>query len=400
MSVSTSQPDFDFWEFVTCEKCQLPFASGTTVPFWLTECGHTVCNNHLNADQSCAICSSPEIQLIPLQQEMDAPMSGWFKSVPCLLDSAAYAAKFQQESMASQIRWLKTRCQQQRSHIERLKREVADLRQCDTRQSLPHHLLKLSYRANELLTARESAYGSQEPSGFVNSNGKRPLADLTYLPPPTSSSPHLALGANRLTIPAGQQPPQLSSNQIRDEQPYSFEDRSRELPLSQQRPGSSKFAQKYTFIPSSKPQMRPPTQQASYRQSARNTQFQEKPVQQEMNSRTMPPPARLPDNKQLPRDRSRNIPLPQPSRSDTFTSKYQTQNFVLSTPVSHRFRPSGPMSNGKHFVPAAPIHPSEKLGVDRASTARGSTAVDSRAPPRSFHPNLGGSGQRRPFVPR
>ena len=47
----------DFWEFVSCGKCHLPFvndgaadgsAGGPTIPFWLTECGHILCNQHLS----------------------------------------------------------------------------------------------------------------------------------------------------------------------------------------------------------------------------------------------------------------------------------------------------------------------------------------------------------------
>ena len=44
--------DVDVWEFVTCAKCQLAFSpdgiSGPTVPFWITECGHVLCNAHLS----------------------------------------------------------------------------------------------------------------------------------------------------------------------------------------------------------------------------------------------------------------------------------------------------------------------------------------------------------------
>ncbi|KAK7467248.1 hypothetical protein VKT23_004305 [Stygiomarasmius scandens] len=220
--------EFDFWEFVACAKCQLPFASGSTVPFWLTECGHTVCNNHLNADQSCSVCASPDIQVIPLQQEMDAPMSEWFRSVPHILDAAAFAAKFQQESMASQIRTLKARHQQQRSYTERLKKENAELRH--------------GSRTVEMLMAQlsdQAPYDNQEPSSIVNSNGKRPLIDSAHRPPSTSSSPHSAIGTNRLTIPAGQQPPHLSSNRTTD-QTHSYQE---ELSLVHQRPGSSKFTQ-------------------------------------------------------------------------------------------------------------------------------------------------------------
>jgi len=50
-NVSPDQADFDFWEFVCCAKCRMPFAldnGGATVPFWLTECGHVICNSHLS----------------------------------------------------------------------------------------------------------------------------------------------------------------------------------------------------------------------------------------------------------------------------------------------------------------------------------------------------------------
>jgi hypothetical protein len=49
-NISSDQSDFDFWEFVSCAKCQLSFSldAGATVPFWLTQCGHVICNNHLS----------------------------------------------------------------------------------------------------------------------------------------------------------------------------------------------------------------------------------------------------------------------------------------------------------------------------------------------------------------
>src|ERR1700761_1751450 len=53
MSHTSSSPnDLGIWEFVTCSKCYLPFSSGPSglpqVPFWLTECGHVICNAHLS----------------------------------------------------------------------------------------------------------------------------------------------------------------------------------------------------------------------------------------------------------------------------------------------------------------------------------------------------------------
>jgi hypothetical protein len=48
--------DIDFWEFVSCAKCHLPYTSepGKAIPFWLTECGHIICNNHLSLSLSCS----------------------------------------------------------------------------------------------------------------------------------------------------------------------------------------------------------------------------------------------------------------------------------------------------------------------------------------------------------
>ena len=95
---TVSTPELDFWEFVNCARCHLPFntdGGSPPVPFWLTECGHVICNNHLSesgvrfsvasrlsadptnsrnsvtdTDQSCAQCGAQGIQLIPLQKEV------------------------------------------------------------------------------------------------------------------------------------------------------------------------------------------------------------------------------------------------------------------------------------------------------------------------------------------
>jgi hypothetical protein len=43
---------YDFWEAVTCAKCHLRFVPDgggpPLAPFWITECGHVLCNNHLS----------------------------------------------------------------------------------------------------------------------------------------------------------------------------------------------------------------------------------------------------------------------------------------------------------------------------------------------------------------
>ncbi|GJJ12740.1 hypothetical protein Clacol_006985 [Clathrus columnatus] len=56
-TISNKQPlpEFDYWEFVHCAVCFLPFlrdvqdvnSRSPTVPFWLTECGHTVSRSKL-----------------------------------------------------------------------------------------------------------------------------------------------------------------------------------------------------------------------------------------------------------------------------------------------------------------------------------------------------------------
>lgn len=52
MQKPAQDPTFDFWEFVSCARCHLPFTPESggpqSVPFWITECGHVVCNNHLS----------------------------------------------------------------------------------------------------------------------------------------------------------------------------------------------------------------------------------------------------------------------------------------------------------------------------------------------------------------
>jgi len=95
---------YDFWEAVTCAKCHLRFVldggGPPLVPFWITECGHIFCNNHLSgytdngsflgltlisngpedADQSCSCCGGRPINLTPLQRQVSD--DGW---IACIL---------------------------------------------------------------------------------------------------------------------------------------------------------------------------------------------------------------------------------------------------------------------------------------------------------------------------
>ncbi|KZT68125.1 hypothetical protein DAEQUDRAFT_340492 [Daedalea quercina L-15889] len=229
-----SVPELDFWEFVSCSRCHLPFeteAGTPPVPFWLTECGHVVCNNHLNADQTCAQCGVQGIQLVPLQKDLEAPMSEWFRSVPQALDSVAYATRFQIETLASLVRHYKNKCVQQRSLIDRLKNEFKAVKKA------------LEDMKSENAQLRKHAGYQSMPSDIPNANGKRRMVYSHQHPSGvrTNSSPRSVftpLGPDRLTLPPDRQQPNFAPLEQAHNQPVI---------LRRERPGSSRFAQQYAY---------------------------------------------------------------------------------------------------------------------------------------------------------
>lgn len=98
------ETEWDFWEFVNCALCHLLFVPNDkgppAVPFWLTECGHIVCNNHLNPDRSCPKCGDQDIELMPLQRDLEPPMVDWFRTLPHAIDGIANAVKVQHQCTA------------------------------------------------------------------------------------------------------------------------------------------------------------------------------------------------------------------------------------------------------------------------------------------------------------
>ncbi|KAF8077846.1 hypothetical protein FPV67DRAFT_1775201 [Lyophyllum atratum] len=315
--VSGSQPDYGFWEFANCGRCQLPFqsTSGATVPFWLTECGHMVCNNHLNADQSCSICGAPGIQLVPLQREMEAPMSEWFQSVPMCLDAVANAAKFQHETMASQIRYYRSRHQQQRVFIDRLKHDIGELKKDNGRLNNENNQLLEQFGGRDPYFGRAYKNPESERPDVVNSNGKRPRTgahpyDLRQGAQATSSprSNVTPLGPNRLTLPHGQPAPNLSSSTADEHNgPSSHAGPSRHgavVSQMQHRPASG-FIDKYAYIPSTTPQFRP--QQLTHTQAAPQTFKRSKPPQEQPQARSQLPLLQNQDHRSMP-------PPPTPAR--------------------------------------------------------------------------------------
>ncbi|TFK76311.1 hypothetical protein BDN72DRAFT_229024 [Pluteus cervinus] len=200
MSTAPATTEYDFWSFVACSRCHLPYQlpmGAATVPFWLTECGHVVCNNHLNVDQSCARCGAQDIQLVPLQREMEAPMSDWFRPIPDAIDTMAFAARFQYDTIVAQVHYYKNRCQNLKAALERSKHENHELKKLND---------SLANEKNQLLQYVRANHNGQQPSTVPNRNNKRPMIDSTL----TNSSPRSVatpLGPSRLTLPIGQQPP-------------------------------------------------------------------------------------------------------------------------------------------------------------------------------------------------
>ncbi|KAI0727230.1 hypothetical protein C8Q72DRAFT_841583 [Fomitopsis betulina] len=250
-----STPDLDFWEFVNCARCHLPFETeggAPPVPFWLTECGHVVCNNHLNSDQSCAQCGAQGIQLVPLQKELESPMSEWFCSVPQALDSVAYATRFQMETVASLARHYKNKCVQQRSLIDRLKNEFKMLKKM---------LEDLKFENSQL--RQDSRYQSM-PSDIPNTNGKRRMIQSHQHTSGahTNSSPRSVMtpmGPDRLTLPPDHQQPNFAPHtQIADHRATPNRDR----------PGSSRFVQQYAYNPPEGPQPSAARGSLSHQQAA------------------------------------------------------------------------------------------------------------------------------------
>ncbi|PAV24015.1 zinc-RING finger [Pyrrhoderma noxium] len=258
--------DFNIWEFVTCAICQTTFlpngASVPTIPFWITECGHVLCNSHLNADKSCTYCNAQRIELMPLQKEMPPPFSDWFCSLPFKLDALAQAAKFQHERLTNAARYYKSRYLQYRAmSIQK------------------HNEIKALKKEIEMLKAEnaQTLQRGQDPSSYINGNGKRPMTDNRL----SASSPrsiHTPLGPPRITLPPdADPPPSLSRLSGSDENrsPYL----QRQTNYANEPPGSSHFNQKYAYKNSQVNQIQGSSQAVSGQ-----------PQERTFDSRQMPPP--------------------------------------------------------------------------------------------------------------
>ncbi|OCH95560.1 hypothetical protein OBBRIDRAFT_745276, partial [Obba rivulosa] len=242
MSNLSSTTELDFWEFVHCSRCYLPFQSSPDapppVPFWLTECGHVICNNHLNPDQSCSQCGAQDIQLAPLQKDMDVPMSNWFSPAPAMFDTAAYAAKFQMETMSSIARYHKHKAKQHRGLLERLKEQFMALK-----KSWIFHLMESGGCLTALGKHRRSTFDREtHVYSFRYRDGAR-----SHSSPRSIATP---IGPNRLTLPPEHQRPTFPN-----QSPLHAEETSRDTyrnvgdDRAPDRPGSSRFAEQFAYNP-------------------------------------------------------------------------------------------------------------------------------------------------------
>ncbi|KAF9646385.1 hypothetical protein BDM02DRAFT_3026715 [Thelephora ganbajun] len=221
---------YDFWEAVTCAKCHLRFVPDggglPLAPFWITECGHILCNNHLNADQSCSYCGDRPINLAPLQREMEPPISDWFRSLPYAIDSLANSVKFQQATTGSLLKYYREKIHKQRSIIEQFKKERAEL---ISLRSINERL----QQENEYMRSQLEYSGNSDP-GDPSRPTKRQRLDYhgdSFSSPRRMSTP---VRPDRLTFPPDHQEPALS----RSDDGYQHYT----IPPNE-RPGSSRFKQ-------------------------------------------------------------------------------------------------------------------------------------------------------------
>ncbi|THH13930.1 hypothetical protein EW146_g6332 [Bondarzewia mesenterica] len=344
-TISAHQYDVDIWEFVTCARCRLPFSPDPSapppIPFWLTECGHVICNNHLNSDQSCAQCAAQQIQIVPLSRKMEPPMSEWFCSLPSALDAVAHSTKFQLETMASFARYYKAKYLQQRSSIERIKAEIAEVK------ALRHTIEELRSENEQL-----RQYAGLAVTGPASESSKRRRTDAyrssadarDFSSPRSVPTP---LGPNRLTLPPNHQQPIFSQQRLNPEENSGM---GHGVAQQRDRPGSSRFVQQYAYVPPQTPQ----------NQGLSTMQPEAGPSHelQVRNNSSMPPPP-TPVNRGSNGGPSRmQVPLIANQPSSASRNRAQmlppTNNFISAQPPSSRFGlPPGSKSSAAHSIPSA-----------------------------------------------
>ncbi|KAH7340756.1 hypothetical protein B0J17DRAFT_332372 [Rhizoctonia solani] len=132
--MQNSPNDNSIWEYVHCSVCMVLFLSPNRldstpdIPFWLTECGHVICNNHLMADQSCGSCGAKNPSIVPLQRNMASPVSEWFRPVADAHENLVMASRIQHNMFVALIRHYRQRYDTAKVMIKQLQAELVLLR--------------------------------------------------------------------------------------------------------------------------------------------------------------------------------------------------------------------------------------------------------------------------------
>ncbi|KZT52682.1 hypothetical protein CALCODRAFT_79375 [Calocera cornea HHB12733] len=258
-----SPPAARLWPLIHCNVCLLPFfphnnpSNPPPVPFWMTECGHVICNAHLRSDQTCAFCNAASARPVPLQAHVRLPfravihllksdqtdphsLTSWHLFIPQALSQLASAAQYQHESTSRLLYALqekKERCERQETLLQKIKPELESLkatrRQVDILQRENQELRKrlgMDPAGPPLFPSpprdtSTSAAVTEIQEALTNGNGKRPYHQIqTPVPvpmirppsirPPTSAghsgSSERSFGGmpthpERLTLPAREQ---------------------------------------------------------------------------------------------------------------------------------------------------------------------------------------------------
>ncbi|GLB34850.1 hypothetical protein LshimejAT787_0204150 [Lyophyllum shimeji] len=352
--------------------------------------------------------------------------------------------------MASQIRYYRTRHQQQRAFIDRLKHDLGELKKYTMHWCHPV-LPPLQFGGHDPYPRRGYDVPVSERQDALNSNGKRPRTETHpyeygHGQQATTSSPRsiiTPLGPNRLTIPQGQPAPNLSSNNV--EKSSNPSSRTDPPPLgaavsqAQRRPASG-FIDKYAYVPSATPQHRP--QQLTHTQASPQIFKRTKPdqaqqqtrsqqVPQNQGYRSMPPPptparfkaagAIVPSNSltsqfahrgqvqgtlraQVGQQQQRTMVQSTQSMRQHSGNAHPPQGKIHDTAYPNASHPSGDLStaSNRFLATAQQFVPPSSAGqtLSMGNGPQRFVPSGSRAPSRSQRPDLAGGGQRMPFVSR
>lgn len=343
--------------------------------------------------------------------------------------------KFQQEMLYGQIRYYRTKMQQYKGYVERLKHDSAQLRKINDTLSKDNEYLKQS-RASTSQTRARHHYDNhnQEPASFQNGNNKRPMTQTFSQYPQDqdlylSSSPRsivTPIGPNRITLPAGHQAPTLSAEKQRHPDQYRQQhSMTASVPGAQSRPGSSRQLQQYAYAPPETSQFKSP---ALTKTQAAPKYFQRTSTQ----SNTMANTSAQSSGTWVTRQESGRQEGQTPSTRQTSQFSHSGQPplsnlTTLAPPGPPGSKAAQPMQRQVMGPPPTPQRPGTHLNplASNANQAAGkpsaglSTSANRRFVPRPGNiqsgaskqqvqgqqfsrtprPGLSGSGQRQPFLP-